>query len=375
MYYLVKECWKRGYLRSVIALSKKHCREEFDLDLVKAFPGGSRVVNGLGMIKDKVWSAFPSRSLSEMLFDRYAASKLSEEGSNLVLTPGLLKTAEKAKALGCKTFLYGATPDPRYLLQQIQIERSTFRLKTEDGSSSRSWEMARFAAQLEKLDYIIAISDFAAASYVRHGFPAEKIFVAPLGVDLESFPATPCPSDGYFTCLFVAHADGSTGVLKGLHYLLQAWSELGLKNARLLICGNIGVEVQDFVKRYQGEISSVQFTGRVRNPAEYYQRASVFVFPSVAEGFGKVVLEAMATGRPVITTPIPKPVIRDGVDGFYIPVRDVQALKDKLLYFYNHRDEVVRMGANATEQAQRFTWERFSHRIADIIAEVSARPS
>jgi glycosyltransferase involved in cell wall biosynthesis len=373
MYYLVKESWKRGYLRNVIAVSKKQCSQEFDLDLVETFPGGSRLVHGLGMIKEKVWSAFPSRWLSEILFDRYAASKLTQAGDILVLTPGLTHTAKKAKAMGYKTFLYGATPDPRYLLQQIQIERSAFGLKNGGGSRSRSWEMTRFAAQVEKSDYIIAISDFAAASYVQHGFPENKIFVAPLGVDLRGFPATPSPSDGCFTCLFVAHADGSTGILKGLHYLLQVWCELGLKNARLLVCGNIGQEVQDLIQKYQGKLPDVKFTGRVRNPAEYYQKASVFVFPSVAEGFGKVVLEAMASGRPVITTPIPKPVIRDGIDGFYIPVRDVQALKDKLLYFYNRSEEVVRMGGNASEQARSFTWERFSQQIADIVAEVSTR--
>jgi glycosyltransferase involved in cell wall biosynthesis len=104
------------------------------------------------------------------------------------------------------------------------------------------------------------------------------------------------------------------------------------------------------------------------NPQDYYRRSSVFVLPSVAEGLPKVVLEAMACGRPVITTPILKPVVRDAVDGFYVPMRDVEALKEKMLYFYEHPEEVARMGANASERARSFTWDRFSRQIAELFS-------
>jgi glycosyltransferase involved in cell wall biosynthesis len=139
------------------------------------------------------------------------------------------------------------------------------------------------------------------------------------------------------------------------------------------VCGNIGREVENVIAKYKYKLSNVKFTGNVSDPAEYYKKASVFIFPSIAEGFGKVVLEAMASGRPVITTPIPKPAVRDGIDGFYIRSRDVEALKDKMLYFYEHRDEIARMGHNASEQACHFSWDRFSAQVADIVGEVNAR--
>jgi glycosyltransferase involved in cell wall biosynthesis len=61
------------------------------------------------------------------------------------------------------------------------------------------------------------------------------------------------------------------------------------------------------------------------------------------------------------------------VDGFYVPMRDVEALKQRMLYFYNHREEIERMGGNASQSARRFSWDRFSRQIADVILARSGR--
>jgi len=284
----------------------------------------------------------------------------------------LLQTSRVAKGLGYKVLLYGGAPHPIYLMEQIQLEHDTFDLKGAKEYRSRAWDMARFAAHVEQADYLLTPSEFAKETYVQQGFPRERIFVAPLGVDVQRFRATPPPTEGPFICLFVAHVAGSTGMVKGLPYLLQAWSELNLKNARLLVCGKMGQEAQQVIQRYAGKLPDVEFTGPVSNVVEYYRKASIFVLPTLAEGLAKVVLEAMASGRPVITTPVLKPVVREGSDGFYISPRDVAALKDRILHFYQHREEVSRMGANASERAQQFTWEPFSQRIADIVEKVAA---
>jgi glycosyltransferase involved in cell wall biosynthesis len=371
MYHIVKEAWKRGWVEKVIAVSKSHCQYDFNLDLVDTFPGESRLIHGLGQVREKLWRNFPSRWLSELLFDRYAASRLTGRGKILIATPGLVRTARRAKSFGYTTFLYGGHSDPAFLLQQIRIERDLLGLNNANQNRSRPWEMARFAEHIATSDYILAISEFAATTYVQHGFPPKRIFTVPLGVDLTKFAATSPPAGGEFTYLFMAHASGSTGILKGLPYLLQAWDEMKLEHARLLICGHIGQEVQDLVRRYRARLTNVEFTGSVSDPGKYYQRSSVLIFPSLAEGFGKVVLEAMASGRPVITTSIPKPVVRDGIDGFYIAPRDVADLKEKMVYFYKRPEEVGRMGLNATEQARRFSWDRFSLQVADIVAQGS----
>ncbi|MBI3796735.1 MAG: glycosyltransferase family 4 protein [Deltaproteobacteria bacterium] len=372
MYHLVREVWQRGQLRQVVAVSKSRCQYEFDMHLIDTLPGERLLVSGLGAIKSGIWRGFPSRWLGEGLFDRYAASKLVSQGRVLLTTPRLPHTTRVAKALGYKVLLYGGAPNPNYLMEQIQLEHDTFGLKEAKNYRSRAWDMARFAAHVAQADYLLTPSEFAKETYVQQGFPRERLFVAPLGVDVRRFRATPAPTAGPFICLFVAHVAGSTGMVKGLPYLLQAWSELNLQNAQLLVCGKMGQEAQQLIQRYAGKLPNVEFTGPVSNVVEYYQKASVFVLPTLAEGLAKVVLEAMACGRPVITTPVLKPVVREGSDGFYVPPRDVTALKDRIRYFYQQREEVSRMGANASEQAHRFTWEEFSRRIADIAEKVAA---
>lgn len=371
MYYLVQTIWQRGMLRKVIAVSKNRCRYEFDLRLVETLPGEGRLVSGLAQIKEKVWSEFPSRWLGEVIFDRYATLKLPKPAGILVTTPRLIRTARQAKTLGYKTLLYGGHAHPGYLSTQIRQEQETFGLHQTTKNYSRAWQMARFTTHVEQSDYILAVSEFAKNTYIQQGVPSEKIFVVPLGVDIHRFRPLPLPETNDFTCLFIAHVDGSTGILKGLPYLLQAWSELGLKNARLLVCGKLGLEARALVRRFESTLHNVQFTGPVSNPEAYYQQASVFVFPTLAEGLAKVVLEAMASGRPVITTPVLSPVVRENIDGFYVPLRDTEALKDRILYYYQHRDELRRMGANAGEQARQFTWDRFSQRVADIMEEIA----
>jgi glycosyltransferase involved in cell wall biosynthesis len=365
MYQLVKEIWRQGNLRKVIALSKRDCRYNFDLDLVETFPGETRIISGLGQIQRRLWGAFPSRALGEAIFDYYAASKVPPVSGTIITTPRMIRTARRAKTLGYQTFLYADHCHPSYLLDQITAEQDAFGLERRDGTGNRTWQMRQFTAHVEMSDYVIALSEYARDTYVHHGFPKEKIFVAPLGIDLQRFQTTRPKSTGQLVYLLMAHVTGTTGILKGLQYLLRAWSELKLKNAVLRVCGDIGPEAQHLIAKYNGELKNVDFTGPVSNPQDYFQNSSVFVLPSVAEGLPKVVLEAMSCGRPVITTPILKPVVRDGVDGFYIPMRDVEALKERMVYFYDHRGEIASMGANASERARSFTWERFSRQIAE----------
>ena len=365
MYQLVKEVWRQGNLRKVIALSKKSCQYNFDLNLVETLPGETRIISGLGQIQKRVCEAFPSRALGEVIFDCYAASKLLPGSGPIVTTPRMIRTARRAKGLGYRTFLYADHCHPNYLLEQIAAEQDAFGLAGGDGTRNRSWQMKQFTAHVEMSDYVIALSEYAKDTYVYHGYPKERIFVAPLGIDLQRFKTTRPKLNGQLVYLLMAHVTGTTGILKGLQYLLRAWSELKLKNAVLRVCGDIGPEAQHLIAKHSGDLKNVEFTGAVSNPQDYFHNSSVFVLPSVAEGLPKVVLEAMACGRPVITTPILKPVVRDGIDGFYIPMRDVEALKERMVYFYDHRQEIASMGANASERARSFTWDRFSRQIAE----------
>jgi glycosyltransferase involved in cell wall biosynthesis len=96
--------------------------------------------------------------------------------------------------------------------------------------------------------------------------------------------------------------------------------------------------------------------------AKSYVRGSVFVLPTVEDGFAMVLVQAMAAGLPVIATVNSggPDLIEEGKQGFLVPIRDVDALKEKLLYLYEHPEERAEMGrAAAARVAQGFTWHDY----------------
>ena len=94
-----------------------------------------------------------------------------------------------------------------------------------------------------------------------------------------------------------------------------------------------------------------------------FLRADVFVLPTLCEGFALAHLEAMACGVPVVTTPNCGSVVRDGVDGFIVPIRDAEALAEKIELLVTDRELRTRLGHNARERAREFTWDRYGQRL------------
>jgi glycosyltransferase involved in cell wall biosynthesis len=102
----------------------------------------------------------------------------------------------------------------------------------------------------------------------------------------------------------------------------------------------------------------------------HYAWADLFVFPSICEGSAGVNYEALAAGLPVITTPNSGSVVRDGVDGFIVPIRDAAALAEKISVLAGNPDMVAWMSHNAQERSSEFTWEKYGERLVTAIQEI-----
>lgn len=219
-------------------------------------------------------------------------------------------------------------------------------------------------SEYEEASYILLESKFTRDTFLEQGFPEEKLLVVPRGVNTERFVPAPEGAGGHgpFRVLFV----GALCVRKGIRYLLEAWSELNLKNAELVAAGTVRDEIKHIVTEYTGKCPNIRVLGHVADPVSLYQSASVFAFPSLSEGSAKVVYEAMATGLPVIVTPNTGSVARDGVDGFLVPPRDKEALKEKLLQLYENPELRVAMGERARRHMESYTWDRHRQQLLDI---------
>ncbi|OUL30814.1 glycosyltransferase family 4 protein [Nostoc sp. 106C] len=222
-----------------------------------------------------------------------------------------------------------------------------------------AWKIERKEQEVKLADHIFVASSVTKNSLLEIGVEPEKISVIPYGGPIDYFQPQP-KTDDCFRALFV----GRVSPRKGVHYLLQAWQELRLYNAELVFVGT-NMFPAGWFEQYQDIYRHVP---SVPHPLlnQYYSSASVLVFPSLVEGFGLVLLEAMACGIPVITTPntAGPDILTDGVEGFIVPIRDVEALKEKLEWCHTHPVELAEMGRAARRKAEQLNWGLYRQRLA-----------
>lgn len=228
-----------------------------------------------------------------------------------------------------------------------------------------NWKLERKEQEITLADHIFVASSVTERSLTEAGVPTEKISVIPYGAPTSYFQPKPKP-DLTFRALFV----GSVSPRKGVHYLLRAWQELKLPGAELLFVGP-NILPQEWLARYGDCFRYVPSVPHQRLN-EYYSLGSIFVFPSLVEGFGLVLLEAMACGIPIITTPntAGPDIITEGVEGFIVSIRDVEALKEKLGWCYEHPQELAEMGRAARRKAEQLTWDLYRQRLVSQVQKV-----
>ena len=149
---------------------------------------------------------------------------------------------------------------------------------------------------------------------------------------------------------------------KGIHHILEAWSQLDLPEAELWLVGSVHEEAKPHLKKFWRE--NIRTTGFVSDPENYLNQGTVYVFPSQWEGSAKVVYEAAACGLPAITTREAGDVVRDGVEGLIVRPGDVDAIAGALQHLYQNPEIVERMGAAARARVvENFTWDHFRTRL------------
>ena len=211
-------------------------------------------------------------------------------------------------------------------------------------------------------DQVLVPSEYCRQSSINLGCDPKKISLVPYGIPEHWFDFQPDPQPGRI--LFV----GQVGLRKGNHVLAEACRLLKARGVEFecRVAGPPQVDITSPLfegPTYLGQVPRVQVQ-------EEFRRADLFVLPTLAEGMALVHLEAMACGVPVITTPHCGSVVRDGVDGFIVPIRDAQALADRMQQLLEDRSLRSRMGAAARERAYEFTWQRYGERLLDAMGVV-----
>ena len=212
-------------------------------------------------------------------------------------------------------------------------------------------------------DMILAGSEYVKTTLVAHGVLPSRIRVVPYGVDIAMFVAPPAQKRTRrrgLRLLFV----GQLGIRKGIRYLLEAVRRLKSNGVELTLVGAPAGNGRglDLYRDYFRHIPHVPH-GEIHR---LFHDADVFVFPSLHEGSALATYEALACGLPVITTPNSGSVVRDGVDGFIVPVCDANALEEKISLLLRNDALREHMSENARRRAEEFSWSAYHTRIAQL---------
>lgn len=350
-----------GYLSQLITSYPKFAAAKFSMPRNKTYPVFrkeliQRTWEKAPFLRD-FWN--PQFFLLE-IFDKRAKRLLRKCDIFVGASGASLHTIARAKDYGAVTILEHGSA---YIVYQDKILREEYK---EFGVQSGFIQLtdprviSKELMEYAEADYISVPSLFARRTFLEAGFPEEKLIHVSYGVDLEEFKPVP-KEDSVFR---VVYAGGMT-LQKGVHYLLQAFAELNLPNSELLLIGTKSPEIEPFFKKYAGYYKWIGHVPQ-RELAKHYSQSSVFVLNSIQDGFGMVIIQAMACGLPVIATENTggPDIIEGGESGYIIPIRDTGALKDRLNYLHKNPEKAKQMGMNARGRVKNgFTWEDYGKKM------------
>ena len=359
-FYLAEQLQNKGHLLQLITSYPRFevKKSGVNEDKISSVVVKELIQRGYGKLPKIIQEKYNPQFVICDLYDRLATRQLKPCDLFVGWSSFSRDTLVKAKDFGAITILERGSSHIEYQRDVIDEEYRNYGLKS---SPTHPQIVEKELEEYAIADYISVPSLFAKKSFLEKGFPEKKILHIPYGVDLTQFRPMK-KEDNVFR---IIHC-GSVTLRKGCHYLLKAFSELNLPNAELWFVGTVNDDMQSFIKQYEDQ--RIKYLGSKPQSSLnwYYSQADVFSLLSLEEGLAMVQAQAMASGLPIICTTNTggEDLIQEGKSGFVIPIRDLNALKDKILFFFENRLACKEMGIAAKERVQdTFSWNNYGENI------------
>lgn len=237
---------------------------------------------------------------------------------------------------------------------------------TNFGNWQYEWLVNRMKYEFEHADYVVCCSDLARQTMIEHGVDAAKIGVHRLGVNLMEFVRAPTrvqPRGRPLRLVFV----GAMTPLKGLHYLLEAFRNLDAET-ELWLVGTLPTDpvLKAMIANCEHATGRLNLVGPVAQSQlnAIYNQCDLFVLPSLSDGWGMVVNQALACGLPVVVSDMTgaKELVNQGKNGFVVKSGDVLDLTKKLALSIDQcRKGLWQDGLDAVCTTAERTWEEYGN--------------
>jgi glycosyltransferase involved in cell wall biosynthesis len=260
-----------------------------------------------------------------------------------VATGATLPIIRRARDEGAAILTHPVSSHPEFYREELDREIAHLGVP----QSAMVYPDRDIGEELRLSNRMFCLSTLVRDSLVARGYSADRIDVIPLPTDLDLFSPGSSPPAGLFRVTCVA----DVRPIKGHIYLLEAWRKLRLPNAELVFAGTMRREMAGVLDRYRGLFRYVGPLGK-RALVDLYRQSTLMVLPSLEDGFGLVVAEALACGTPVLITEQvgARDIVKPGVNGYVVPTRDVEALAQTMSNIHASASlrEQLRQGAIAT---------------------------
>lgn len=283
---------------------------------------------------------------------------------------GALETFIAAKKIGLEC-IYDLPIAYHTLLQEL-LHEEAFRKPnwafTLGGGINDSVEkLERKRKELELADTIVVASDF-----VRESLPnwanEKKIIQSPFGTPFSSdqFDLEEKSTDKKLRILFV----GSMTQRKGLSDLFDAIKLVDPSKVELVVLGSLAAPLSFYSDQVTFTYEPTRSHDKV---LELMRTCDVFCLPSIVEGRALVIQEAMSQGLPIIITPNTgaEDLVISEETGFLVPIRNPEAIAEKINWFLDNRNKIFQMGKKAKQLADTYSWDNYANKICNVLSSKS----
>jgi glycosyltransferase involved in cell wall biosynthesis len=324
-YELSRSLHKRNRLYNFVVSSKgPHCTP-FPSRNVNAL---SRPISLLFRMVERlnIFEPYRLRHFKEVMFDVACKRLLDKKAKTLISTnPFMPRTFRRAKNLGIKVILIPGNPEESRIKDIVENEchRLSFHLNDAytDIDRHRSYQEA-----MRSVDMIVGFTAIITSTF-KEKFTQIEVFGFPCALsrkealnNLYSYTDSLDMRSGELKVGFLAYSV----LLKGLHRLIAAWSQLDTSDAQLIIAGPIDTSIQPLIESNlkNTDCKSVKFIGKIDNLNKFFRDIDLLVVPSLIDGGPLTIIEALQRGVPVLTTKNCgySQFISDGVNGLVVGV-------------------------------------------------------
>lgn len=370
---LARELRARGALAAIFTGYPrfKLRAESLPPELIHTFP----LVHGAYMAfpwRDRIGSYWMRQweYLDSTTFSAYVARNLPDCDLYVGLSGSALRASRLAHSRGARSVCDRGSSHIRAQDDLLRGEHELWGLPY-DAIDPRV--IAAEEAEYADVDRITVPSRFAHRSFLSQGVAPEKLRLLPYGVNLSLFEPTGSPAEGGFDILFA----GAMSLRKGVQYLAQAFRRLEHPGKTLTFVGAPSMEVIELLRRRNLWPEDAKILGHMPQAElkTLMSRSHVLALPSIEDGFGLVQAQAMACACPVIAScnTGAEDLFKDGDEGFIVPIRDADALTERLQFLADHPEQRTAMGQRALAKVQSFGgWHAYGDKAMAIFKEVLA---